>query len=191
MYRASRDYLLGQGYEQVTAYNFRKPGDPHSLPYEEGVTHRLDHMDTVGLGYAALTFFGNTSLADGRSWSYINQRNLDEYKRAIDEGRFPVERGFRHAREDFMLSLVWRNLFGLALDRADFMSAFGVDAYDQFEGVWTALQDYGFVEVTPTTIRLVGDGPFYTPLVQTLLAEARYKQLREQLVSGAPVPAEI
>jgi oxygen-independent coproporphyrinogen III oxidase len=182
MYRASRDLLRSHGYEQITAYNFRKPGDPHSLPYEEGVTHRLDHMDTVGLGYAAITFFGDASLDDGRSWSYINQRNLGEYTRAIDDGRFPVERGFRHARQDFMLSLVWRNLFGLEIDRSAFKVAFDADVYDEFEGVWQALQEYGFVEVTPQKIRLVDDGPFYTPMIQTLLAEARYKQLRERLV---------
>ena len=117
MYRESRDLLLSHGYEQVTAYNFRKPGDPNSRPYEEGVTRRFDHMDTLGIGYAAITFFGDVSLGDGRSWSYINQRNLAEYKQAIDSGRFPVERGFRHAQEDFMLSMVWRNLFGLKIDR--------------------------------------------------------------------------
>jgi oxygen-independent coproporphyrinogen-3 oxidase len=190
MYRAARDYLRSEGYEQVTAYNFRKPGDPHSRPYEEGVTHRFDHMDTVGLGYAALTFFGNVLLEEGRSWSYINQRNLIEYKRLIDEGRFPVERGFRHAREDFMLMMVWRNLFGLQLDRKSFHEAFGVDVYEHFEGVWQALQAYDFAEVTPEAIRLVGDGPFYTPLIQTLLADARYKQLRERAVGSAPIHSE-
>src|SRR5712692_2859482 len=97
MYRASRDLLLGHGYQQITAYNFRKPGDPNSRPYEEGVTRRFDSMDTIGLGYAAITFFGDGALDPGHSWSYINQRNLIEYKRAVDEDRFPVERGFRHA----------------------------------------------------------------------------------------------
>jgi hypothetical protein len=29
----------------------------------------------------------------------------------------------------------------------------------------------------------VGDGPFYTPLIQTLLAEKRYHQLRERMVA--------
>jgi oxygen-independent coproporphyrinogen-3 oxidase len=184
MYRASRDLLRSHGYEQITAYNFRKPGDPNSRPYEEGVTHRLDHMDTVGLGYAAITFFGDVALDAGRCWSFINQRDLGEYKRAVDEGRFPVERGFRHAREDFMLSLVWRNLFGLEIDRPSFRTAFGVDVYDQFEGVWQALQEFEFVEITPEKIRLVGDGPFYTPLVQTLLAEARYKELKEHMADA-------
>ena len=34
-------------------------------------------------------------------------------------------------------------------------------------------------------IRLVGDGPFYTPLIQTLLAENRYRQLRGKMVAEA------
>ena len=185
MYRASRDLLLGHGYQQITAYNFRKPGDPNSRPYEEGVTRRFDSMDTVGLGYAAITFFGDGTLDPGHSWSYINQRNLVEYKRAVDEDRFPVERGFRHAREDFMMSMVWRNLFGLVINRADFSDAFAVDVYEQFEGVWKALQEFEFAEVTPDWIKLVGDGPFYTPLIQTLLAEARYRELRGRMVAEA------
>jgi oxygen-independent coproporphyrinogen III oxidase len=184
MYRASRDLLVSHGFEQITAYNFRKPGDPNGRQYEEGVTRRFDNMDTVGLGYAAITFFGDVALQPGHSWSFINQRNLVEYKRAVDAGRFPVERGFRHEREDFMLSMTWRNLFGLTIDREDFQGAFDVDAYEHFEGVWKALQEYEFVEVTPHSIRLVGDGPFYTPLIQTLLAEARYRELREKMVSA-------
>ncbi len=187
MYRASRDLLCSHGYRQVTAYNFHKPGATTGRSYEEGVTHRLDHMDTVGLGYAALTFFGDVTLGDGHSWSFINQRNLAEYKRSVDQGRFPVERGFRHAREDFMLSMVWRNLFGLELDREDFRAAFGVDAYDQFEGIWNALREFEFVEVTPEKIKLVGDGPFYTPMIQTLLAEARYRELRDRMLD-VPAP---
>ncbi len=183
MYRASRDLLKSHGFEQITAYNWRKPGDPHSRPYEEGVTRRFDSMDTLGLGYAALTFFHDVALDDGHSWSFINWRNLQEYKARVDAGQFPYERGFRHAREDFMISLIWRNLFGLELDRAKFREAFEVDAYEQFEGVWKALEEYGFIEVTPESIKLVGDGPFYTPLIQTLLAEKRYSQLREQKVA--------
>ncbi len=183
MYRVSRDLLKSHGYEQVTAYNWRKPGDPASRPYEEGVTRRFDSMDTLGLGYAAITFFGDLALDETRSWSYISWRNLDKYKEAVDGGRFPVERGFRHAREDFMISLVWRNLFGLEIDREKFYGAFEVDVYEQFIGVWKALEEYEFIEITPEKIRLVGDGPFYTPLIQTLLAEKRYQQLRERMVA--------
>lgn len=182
MYRVARDLLVSHGYEQITAYNWRKPGDPHSRPYEEGVSRRLDTMNTVGLGYAAITFFGDAGLPNGRSWSYIQWRNVQEYKAAIDNGRFPVEAGFCHEIEDFQLSMVWRNLFGLELDRRAYQEAFGVDVYEQFEGVWKALEEWEFVRVTADNIRLVGDGPFYTPLIQTLLAEKRYETLRQRVV---------
>jgi oxygen-independent coproporphyrinogen-3 oxidase len=182
MYRVSRDLLTSHGYQQVTAYNWRKPGDPVSRRYEEGVTRRFDSMDTLGLGYAAITFFGDVALEPRQSWSFINWRKLNEYKAAIDDGRFPVECGFRHERDDFKISMVFRNLFGLELDRPAFAEAFGVDAYDEFSGVWDALSEWNFVKITPEKITLAGDGPFYTPMIQTLLAEERYRQLRTQVV---------
>lgn len=193
MYRVARDLLISHGYEQITAYNWRKPGDPNSRQYEEGVTRRLDSMDTLGLGYAAITFFGDAALDLGHSWSYINWRNLENYKAAIDAGRFPVESGFCHEPEDFQLSMIWRNLFGMELDRRAFREAFGTDVYDQFAGVWSALEEWEFVTVTPEKIALTGDGPFYTPLIQTLLAEQRYRELRQKIVleRGATVSQPI
>jgi oxygen-independent coproporphyrinogen-3 oxidase len=188
MYRVSRDLLKSHGYEQITAYNWRKPGDPVGRGYEEGVTRRFDSMDTVGLGYAAITFFGDAALENGRSWSFINWRKLDEYKAAIDSGRFPVECGFRHDREDFLISLVFRNLFGLEIDRKAYLEALGTDVYDDFSGAWDALEEWKFVRVTPEKISLIGDGPFYTPLIQTLLADKRYRALRDRMAREAKPP---
>ncbi len=182
MYRVSRDLLKSHGYEQLTAYNWRKPGDPTARAYEEGVTHRFDNMNTVGLGYAAITFFHDVALESGRSQSFINWRNLDNYKAAIDSSSFPVECGFGHEIEDVQLAMVFRNLFGLHLDRNAYRAAFEVDVYDQFTGVWDALAEYGLVDITSDEILLVGDGPFYTPMIQALLAEKRYQYLREREV---------
>jgi oxygen-independent coproporphyrinogen-3 oxidase len=184
MYRVARDLLLSHGYEQLTAYNFRKPGDPCGRPYEEGVTHCFDQMDTLGLGYAAITFFGDVSLDDGHCWSFINARNLRAYESAIDAGRFPVERGFRQEAQDFRIAMIFRNLFGLSLDRTAYLRVFGSDVYDEFAGVWDALAEREFVEMTPEQIRLVDDGPFYTPMIQALLSENRYRQLREWVVDN-------
>ncbi|MFL5911575.1 MAG: coproporphyrinogen-III oxidase family protein [Gaiellaceae bacterium] len=179
MYRASRDFLKSEGYEQLTAYNFRKPGDPVGRQYEEGVTRRFDNMDTVGLGYAAISFFGDAEAKSG-CWSFINHRNLQHYKEALDDGRWPVERGFHHSEEDWRLAMLFRNLFALSLDRANYRDAFGLDVYDEFKTVWDELGERGFVEVDDEEVRLVGDGPFYTPMIQALLAEKRYRELRER-----------
>jgi oxygen-independent coproporphyrinogen-3 oxidase len=182
MYRVSRDLLKSHGYEQITAYNWRKPGDPVGRCYEEGVERQFGHLNQVGLGYAGITVHGNAALESGRSCSYINWRRLNEYKAAIDAGRFPVECGFRHDREDFQICLLFRNLFSLEVDREAFLAAFGLDVYEQFSGVWDALEEWNFATITPDKISLVGDGPFYTPMIQTLLAEHRYRHLRERVV---------
>jgi oxygen-independent coproporphyrinogen-3 oxidase len=184
MYRASRDFLTSHGYEQVTAYNFRKPGDPVGRDYEEGVTRRLDSMDTVGLGYAAITFFGDSLLGDGHFWSFINSLNLRHYKESVEAGSFPVGRGFRHSAEDWRLAMLFRNLFGLEVSRPDYREAFGVDVYEEFTSVWDALGERGMAAVTPEKVALIGDGPFYTPMIQALLAEERYRVLREREASS-------
>jgi oxygen-independent coproporphyrinogen-3 oxidase len=191
MYRVARDLLASHGYEQLSAYNWRKPGDPVGRPFLENVTQVFDGTDIVGLGYAALTFFGNVALGEGHAWSFMNWQNLHEYKKAIDGGRFPMERGFRHELEDSQMFMLFWQIYGLSVDRTSHRSAFGVDVYDQFQGVWDALAEWGFVEVGPEKISITGDGAFYTPLIQELLAEKRYRELRERLVhrsKSAPLP---
>ncbi|MEV4502142.1 coproporphyrinogen-III oxidase family protein [Streptomyces klenkii] len=184
MYREARDFLLDQGYEQHGAYSFRKPGDPTTRLFREGYRPETtrDTSDAVGLGYAAVSFFGDASLGDGRSWSFINQRNLALYKKAIDEGRFPIERGFRHQPEDWLLATLFRKLLSMEIDRAGIRRAMAVDVYEEFATIWDALAERGLAEIEPDRIRLVGDGPFYTPLVSALLAEERYRSLREREV---------
>ncbi|MCX4626349.1 hypothetical protein [Streptomyces sp. NBC_01443] len=184
MYRASRDFLTDRGYEQITAYNFRKAGDPVGRAYEEGVTRWCDNMDTVGLGYAAISFFGDSLLPEGRSWSYVNHLDLRRYKQDVNEGRPPVAKGFRHTDQDWRLAMLFRNLFGLQVERAAYREAFDTDVRDEFATVWDALAERGLAEVTPDRIKLVGDGPFYTPMIQALLAEHRYRALRERETAG-------
>lgn len=180
MYRAGRDFLLDQGYQQLSTYNFRRPGDPAAHDFREGYTTRFDHLDTLGLGYAAITFFGNPALASGRSWSFINQRNLAQYKAAVDNGRFPVERGYRHTAEDWLMMLLFRSLISTEIDRTQYAAAFGLDIYDKFATVWDALAERGYARITPERITLTGDGPFYAPMFSALIAEDRYRELREE-----------
>ncbi|GGP85471.1 coproporphyrinogen III oxidase [Streptomyces melanogenes] len=180
MYRAGRDFLLDRGYQQLSTYNFRRPGDPAAHDFREGYTTRFDHLDTLGLGYAAITFFGNPALDSGRSWSFINQRNLAQYKAAVDNGRFPVERGYRHTAEDWLMMLLFRSLISTEIDRTQYAAAFGLDIYDKFATVWDALAERGYARITPERITLTGDGPFYAPMFSALIAEDRYRELREE-----------
>lgn len=184
MYRAGRDFLLDKGYEQHGAYSFRKPGDPTVRDFREGYRplRSNDNVDVVGLGYAGISFFGEASLGAGRGWSYMNQRNLSLYKSAVDEGRFPVEKAFRHEPEDWILATLFRTLLSMEIPRAALRQVLGVDVYEDFATIWDELAARGFAEITPDRITLVGDGPFYTPMISTLLAEERYRTLREREV---------
>jgi len=65
MYRVSRDLLKSHGFQQLTAYNWRKPGDPTGSRYAEAVLRGFDGLDTIGLGYAGITFFGNAAIEGG------------------------------------------------------------------------------------------------------------------------------
>lgn len=181
MYRVGRDFLLDQGYEQHGAYSFRKPGDPLSRDFREGYRPQTaDNAESVGLGYAAISTFGTAALGPRRSWTYINHRSLPFYKAAIDEGRLPIERGFRYEADDWVLGTVFRLLLNMELDRSSLTPALGTDVYEEFATTWDELARRGFVEITPERIRLVGDGPFYTPMISTLLAEERYRALQER-----------
>ncbi|MGP9022924.1 coproporphyrinogen-III oxidase family protein [Streptomyces sp. BR1] len=180
LYRAGRDFLLERGYRQLSTYNFRRPGDPTARDFREGYTTRFDHLDTLGLGYAAITFFGNPALAPGRSWSFINHRSLPQYKAAVDNGRFPVERGFRHTPDDWLLMVLFRSLISTEISRTDYLAALGLDIYEKFATVWDALAERGYAEITPERIKLVGDGAFYAPMFSALIAEERYRELREE-----------
>ncbi|GAA0587707.1 radical SAM family heme chaperone HemW [Streptomyces crystallinus] len=196
IYRAGRDFLLENGYQQLSTYNFRRPGDPAARDFREGYTTRFDHLDTLGLGYAAITFFGNPALPPGRSWSFINHRSLAQYKAAVDDGRFPVERGYRHTPDDWLLMLLFRSLISTEVNRTQYRAAFGLDVYEKYATVWDALAERGFAEITPERIRLVGDGAFYAPMISALIAEERYRELREEAAlrkrqSRRPVPVDV
>ncbi|MBH1934175.1 radical SAM protein [Streptomyces sp. AV19] len=193
MYRAGRDFLLDKGYEQLSTYNFRRPGDPAARDFREGYS-RFGHVDTLGLGYAAITFFGSPALPPGRSWSFINHRSLPQYKAAVDAGRFPVERGYRHTPEDFLLMGLFRSLISREVDRVQYRAAFGLDIYEKFATIWDVLAGRGYAEITPERIELVGDGAFYAPMFSALFAEERYRELREEAArrkkeSRPPAPA--
>jgi hypothetical protein len=55
----------------------------------------------------------------------------------------------------------------------------GTDVMKEFSEIWEALAERGWVTITDEHIALVGDGVFYTPLIQGLLARARLEEMRQ------------
>lgn len=178
MYRVSRDLLLGSGFEQLTAYNWRRKG--YRTSFVEGASKSFEGLRGLGIGYAAASSFA--SPAESRaSWFYKNSTSVAAYKRSIDDGRFPVERGYSAEPIDVRLGMLFRHLQAMRVHRPSYLAAFGIDARAEFAGIWDALEERGFVAIDPEYIRLVGDGVFYTPTIQGMLGHRRSAELRQRM----------
>jgi oxygen-independent coproporphyrinogen-3 oxidase len=176
MYHASKQYLESQGFRQLTPYDFEKPAAAAAgAPLYEECLRGFDCTDVWGWGYAGVSGFQGSPQSPG--WMYVNYRTVDAYFAAIDRGQLPIERGFHFEQQDLRLATLYRNLQGMEADRANYLSTFGVDLVEEHRPIWKALEEVGWVEITPASIRLVGDGVFYTPMIQTLLGLRRTQEL--------------
>ena len=184
MYRAGKQFLESHGFRQVTPYDFeRAAGDRTHYLYEELFRRPLRQdddtrlgFDAWGWGFAGISFFFGTPESPG--WAYINRVHVDDYFRDIDDGRFPVMRGFRYTEADLRIHLLFQELQGLSIDRADHEALFGRDVVQDFRSVWQVLEEIGWVQIDPTGVSLRGDGVFYLPLIQNLLALERTEEMR-------------
>jgi oxygen-independent coproporphyrinogen III oxidase len=186
MYRTARDFLTEHGYRQATTYDWERcDSTSPQLRYEEewrrrfasGQDGALTSSQTWGWGFAGIShFFGERT---DRSWTYINHASITGYFKALDAGLFPVERGFRYTSEaDFRLTVLFQMLISMAVDRGLYTALTDLDVVEEFAEIWEALAEMEWVRITPSHIELVGDGVFYTPLLQSLLARDRVLELR-------------
>lgn len=188
MYRLSRDFLKSHGYVQLTPYDWEKIAAPEQRLYEE-CDRDFRAVDIFGWGYAGVSQF--TGGGDRPAWTYRQHTNVKDYYQAIDAGRIPLERGFSHQDVDNRLSQLFRNLQGLEVDLDAYQRAFGLELLEEYAGAWQALGERGFVEVDGRKLRLVGDGVFYTPMIQTLLSRERIAELSRSLQDPARSAASI
>lgn len=175
MYRAARDFLVGQGYRQLTVYDFQKIRDEHEFRYEE-CWRGFERKELWGWGFAGVSDFGGNSNHAG--WSYVNYRNVPEYFASLDRGEPPIERAFAREQIDLRLNALFRNLQGMRVNRKGYADRFGIDPVEEFASAWRAIVDRGWAEIDDEWIRLIDDGVYYTPLIQTLLAKDRVEQLQ-------------
>ena len=137
----------------------------------------MTSSQTWGWGFAGIShFFGERG---DRGWTYINHASVTGYCRALDAGMFPAERGFCYTNEaDFRLTVLFQMLISMAVDRGLYAGLTDLDVVEEFAEIWEVLAELGWARITPSRVELVGDGVFYTPLIQSLLARDRVLELR-------------
>jgi oxygen-independent coproporphyrinogen-3 oxidase len=186
MYRTAKQFLEAAGYRQATPYDWERiDAGPAGVlryevgsrtPFERGAEDTFTGYDCWGWGFAALSrwFRG----VGEPSWVLANSPHVDPYYRQLDAGHIPAERGFRYTEADLRLYTLFQMLQGLSVDRMLCEGLFGVDPLDEHRPIWQALIERGWVAVEPEGLRVVGDGGFYVPLMQELLASSRLEEMR-------------
>jgi oxygen-independent coproporphyrinogen III oxidase len=148
MYRAAKQFLQTAGYRQVTPYDWERidAGERGTNRYETlGRTSfkrdgdgGITGYDGFGWGFAGISPWFGSPAEPG--WIYVNERRVDDYYRALDAGRFPVERGYRYTREDIRMFTLFQMLQGFSVDRVLYRDLFGLDPVDEHPAIWPALR---------------------------------------------------
>lgn len=188
MYHAAHRYLSSAGYEQVSTYDWRKADgklryEEDSQPFFLGEDGALRGRDTWGWGFAGVSRFLGSPAEPG--WMYMNHDQVKGYCEALDRGEFPIRRAHRCSATDLELILLFQLLITKRVDRALFRTLFASDVFDDHRGLWEALAERGWLVISPDELTLVGDGVFFTPTIQGLLAERRVQEIQRSLLPTA------
>jgi oxygen-independent coproporphyrinogen-3 oxidase len=68
---------------------------------------------------------------------------------------------------------------------------FGLDLVEEYTDIWQALAEKGWAEIDHEKVTLVGDGVFYTPLIQGLLAHERTEEMRKGKTSAPRIQEDV
>ena len=152
----ARDKLLAASYQDIGMDHFAKASDELAVAQREGRLSRnfmgyttARARDMIGFGLSAIGFVSGTFVQ--------NEKKLSRYNRALDEGRLPVERGYRLDRDDLIRQHVIREwMCNFIVDTGELADRFDVDFEAYFAQELPELRELeaeGFVELAGGAMR--------------------------------------
>ena len=151
----SRDRFLAAGYVEIGMDHFALPGDELAEARSKRRLHRNFMGYTVKMG-SDMVAVGVSGIGDVRGAFAQNEKKLSRYYEVLDEGRFPVERGYALDRDDLIRrETITRLMCNLWLDTKAIEREFGIDFAEYFAPELTALAApegpvaHGFVTIAP------------------------------------------
>jgi oxygen-independent coproporphyrinogen-3 oxidase len=164
---AALDTFQGSGYQAIGIDHFALPGDELAVAARERRLHR------TFMGYTArrtedLIGVGVSAIGDVRGAFAQNVKTLPRYYSALDQRRFPIERGYALTRDDQIRRHVIGELMcNLHVDRLSVSRRFDIDFDRYFDRELAALAvrgglvDDGLVVVSATTIEVPPAGRLF------------------------------
>jgi oxygen-independent coproporphyrinogen-3 oxidase len=181
MYLASKEFLINNGFRQLTCYDYERgtESEKSSFEYENRGRNPLYYdeawgvrgNDIIGLGYGALNLASGIPCNPG--WIYLNHISLADYYKAIDHKTFPVLRGHNYTLEDMKVGYLFQRIQSLFINIREYNKIFSTSLFDDFKPVWVVLKELGWISVDDGMIRVIGDGGFFSPIIQGLIAQHR------------------
>lgn len=160
---AAREFV-DAGYAFIGFDHFAKPDDELARALAEDRIHR-NFMGYTVMPAADQVGVGVTSIGDVAGSYAANIKKLPAYKRSIEAGRLPVDRGLiRTPEDDLRRAVIHRIICTLKLDFAWVESTFGVDPRKHFADALAELQpmtEDGLVEVDGTSLTVTPRGRFF------------------------------
>ena len=156
LFGAAVSAFLGAGYAQIGMDHFAKPQDELAVAARERRLHR-NFMGYTTRPAPDMLGLGVSSIGDVRGAFAQNTKKLSDYYRALDNGRFPVERGYALSPDDLVRRHVITQLMcNFHLDRAHVNTQFGIRFEEYFapelERLSAGPVGDGFLTISPTSL---------------------------------------
>jgi len=176
------DTFTSNGYKMVGMDHFAKPQDELFKAIEKGELHR-NFQGYTTKGGADLIGIGVTSIGDGVDYYAQNYKDLDNYEKALDDGKLPTFKGYKLSLDDQIRQYVIMELMSnFALNIPKVQEKFDIDFADYFKDDLPLLKEFEdakLVEVTEDKIQVSQTG---TMLIRNIVMpfDAYLKKVPEE-----------
>lgn len=148
-------FLQEQGYMMIGMDHFAKKSDELYLAKAKNELRR-NFQGYTTRGFSQTIGIGLTSISEGLKYYSQNYKDMQEYEKALDEGRLPVERGVKLSEKDILRKEVIMGLMNnLRLDFEGIEKRFGIEFGAYFANELESLREYeelGLIHITPSSI---------------------------------------
>ncbi|STP08787.1 oxygen-independent coproporphyrinogen III oxidase [Helicobacter cinaedi] len=148
-------FLQEQGYMMIGMDHFAKKSDELYLAKAKNELRR-NFQGYTTRGFSQTIGIGLTSISEGLGYYSQNYKDMQEYEKALDEGRLPVERGVKLSEKDILRKEVIMGLMNnLRLDFKGIEKRFGIEFRAYFANELESLREYeelGLIHITPSSI---------------------------------------
>ena len=148
-------FLQEQGYMMIGMDHFAKKSDELYLAKAKNELRR-NFQGYTTRGFSQTIGIGLTSISEGLGYYSQNYKDMQEYEKALDEGRLPVERGVKLSEKDILRKEVIMGLMNnLRLDFKGIEKRFGIEFGVYFANELESLREYeelGLIHITPSSI---------------------------------------